>query len=159
MGKYSVRFGDGSRVEMTEAEIQSDLQQGKIADISTQIKLEDARSLQEQLAKGSERFFQFALYITLSADNEKDLELITKQVQSTLGSLLIIAKPATLQMEDAFKTTLPTCQDLLKIQRNMDTTSLATTFPFTSSELTDNKGIMYGINAHNDSLIVFDRFF
>jgi conjugal transfer ATP-binding protein TraC len=141
-----------------EAEIQSDLQQGKIADISTQIKLEDARSLQEQLAKGSERFFQFSLYITLSADNEKELELITKQVQSTLGSLLIIAKPATLQMEDAFKTTLPTCQDLLKIQRNMDTTSLATTFPFTSSELTDNKGIMYGINAHNDSLIIFDRF-
>ncbi len=61
-------------------------------------------------------------------------------------------------MEDAFKTTLPVCFDRLQIHRNMDTTSLATTFPFTSSELSDNKGIMYGINAHNDSLIIFDRF-
>ncbi|MGI5828387.1 MAG: VirB4-like conjugal transfer ATPase, CD1110 family [Patescibacteria group bacterium] len=141
-----------------EAEIQTDLQRGRIANISTQVQLEDARALQEQLAKGAERFFQFGLYITLSAPSEKELETISKQVQSTLGSLLIVSKPATLQMEDAFKTTLPTCCDALNIHRNMDTTSLATTFPFTSSELSDNKGIMYGINAHNDSLIIFDRF-
>jgi len=141
-----------------EAEIQTDLQRGRIANISTQVQLEDARALQEQLAKGAERFFQFGLYVTFSAPSEKELEIISKQVQSTLGSLLIVAKPATLQMEDAFKTTLPLCKDSLQIHRNMDTTSLATTFPFTSSELSDNKGIMYGINAHNDSLIVFDRF-
>ncbi len=141
-----------------EAEITTDLQRGKIANISTQVQLEDARNLQEQLAKGSERFFQFGLYITITANDEKELNTITKQVQSTLGSLLIISKPATLQMEEGFKTTLPTCHDYLQIHRNMDTTSLATTFPFTSSELTDNKGIMYGINAHNDSLIIFDRF-
>lgn len=141
-----------------EAEIQTDLQQGKIADISTQVQLEDARSLQEQLAKGSERFFQFGLYITLSAQTEKELNTATKQVQSALGSLLIISKPTTLQMEEGFKTTLPICRDFIGIHRNMDTTSLATTFPFTSSELSDNRGIMYGINAHNDSLIVFDRF-
>lgn len=141
-----------------EAEIQTDLQKGKIANISTQIQLEDARDLQEQLAKGAERFFQFGLYITVSATEEKILNTVTKRVQSALGSLLIISKPTTLQMEEAFKTTLPSAKDYLKIQRNMDTTSLATTFPFTSSELTDNKGIMYGINAHNDSLIVFDRF-
>jgi conjugal transfer ATP-binding protein TraC len=141
-----------------EAEIQTDLQKGKIANIATQVQLEDARALQEQLAKGAERFFQFALYVTIAATTEKELQTITKQVQSLLGSLLIVSKPATLQMEDAFKTTLPLCRDALNIQRNMDTTSLATTFPFTSSELTDNKGIMYGINAHNDSLIIFDRF-
>jgi len=141
-----------------EAEIQSDLQSGKIANISTQVQLEDARALQEQLAKGTERFFQYGLYVTFSAQNEKDLETITKQVQSTLGALLIVAKPTTLQMEDGFKTTLPYCQDKIMVHRNMDTTSLATTFPFTSSELTDNKGIMYGINAHNESLIIFDRF-
>lgn len=141
-----------------EAEITTDLEQGKIANISTQVQLEDARSLQEQLAKGSERFFQYGLYVTFSSENEKELETITKQIQSTLGSLLIVSKPTTLQMEDGFKTTLPLCQDKIQVHRNMDTTSLATTFPFTSSELTDNKGIMYGINAHNESLIIFDRF-
>jgi len=141
-----------------EAEIQTDLQAGKIANISTQVQLEDARALQEQLAKGTERFFQYGLYVTFSANSEKELETISKQIQSTLGALLIVSKPATLQMEDGFKTTLPLCQDKLQIHRNMDTTSLASTFPFTSSELTDNKGIMYGINAHNESLIVFDRF-
>jgi len=141
-----------------EAEIQTDIQRGRIANIETQVKLEDARSLQEQLAKGAEHFFQFGLYVTISAQDEKELENITKKVQSTLGSLLIISKTTTLQMEDAFKTTLPACQDRLRINRNMDTTSLATTFPFTSSELTANKGIMYGINEHNDSLIIFDRF-
>lgn len=141
-----------------EAEIQTDLQRGRIINIETQVKLEDARQLQKELAKGAERFFQLALYITIFDTDLKNLENITKKLQSTLGSMMIIAKPATLQMEDAFKTTLPTCTDKLMITRNMDTTSLATTFPFTSSELTDNKGILYGINEHNDSLIIFDRF-
>ncbi len=141
-----------------EAEIQTDIQKGRIINIETQVKLEDARNLQKELAKGAERFFQFALYITIAAPSLKALNRVTKQVQSTLGSLMIVSKVASLQMEDAFKTTLPTCQDKLMITRNMDTTSLATTFPFTSSELTSNQGIMYGINEHNDSLIIFDRF-
>lgn len=141
-----------------EAEIQTDLQRGRIANIDTQVKLEDARTLQEQLAKGAERFFQFGLYVTFQAESEKELGTITKQIQSTLGSLLIVSKLATLQMGDAFKTTFPYCQDKLMINRNMDTTSLATTFPFTSSELTANEGIMYGLNQHNGSLIIFDRF-
>ena len=141
-----------------EAEIQTDIQKGRIANIETQVKLEDARTLQEQLAKGAEKFFQFTLYITIPAKTKEELDTVTQQVQSTLGALMIVAKTATLQMEEAFKTTLPTCQDKLMTTRNMDTTSLATTFPFTSSELTANEGIMYGINEHNDSLIVFDRF-
>lgn len=141
-----------------EAEIQTDIQQGKIINIDTQVKLEDARGLREQLAKGAERFFQFALYVTIPASDEKELTRVTQQVQSTLGSVMIIAKTASLQMEDGFKTTLPCCNDRLMITRNMDTTSLATTFPFTSSELSANEGILYGINEHNESLIVFDRF-
>lgn len=146
------------KITEMEAEINSDVQRGRIVNIDTQVKLEDARALQEQLAKGAERFYQFGLYITVTADNEEELNHITKQVQSTLGALLIIAKPASLVMENAFKTTQPLGQDLLGITRNMDTTSLATTFPFTSSELTANEGILYGINEHNDSLVIFDRF-
>jgi hypothetical protein len=141
-----------------EAEIQSDIERGRIADISTKVKLEDAKKLQEELAKGAERFFQFGLYITLSAKTLDELNKTTQEVQSTLGSLLIIAKSATLQMEQAFKTTLPLAQDRLMITRNMDTTSLATTFPFTSSELTQNQGVLYGINEHNGSLVILDRF-
>lgn len=146
------------KITEMEAEIMSDMKQGKIASIDTQIQLEDARNLQEQLAKGTERFYQFGLYITLSADNMEELDRVTKQIQSTLGSLLIVSKSATLQMEDGFKTTLPLGIDKLMVTRNMDTTSLATTFPFTSSELTSDTGILYGLNEHNDSLVVFDRF-
>jgi type IV secretory pathway VirB4 component len=141
-----------------EAEIQTDVERGRLIDPNTQAKLEDARSLQEQLVKGSERFFQFGLYVTIPANSLEELNKVAKEVASTLGSLLIIAKHATLQMEDGFKTTIPTCVDKLMITRNMDTTSLATTFPFTSSELTANEGVLYGINEHNDSLIIFDRF-
>jgi len=146
------------KIAEMEAEIQTDIQSGKVVNIDTQVKLEDARVLREQLAKGAEHFFQFALYVTIPAKTEKELNTLTERVQSTLGSLLIVAKKATLQMEEAFKTVLPTCQDRLLITRNMDTTSLATTFPFTSSELSANEGIMYGMNEHNGSLIIFDRF-
>jgi len=141
-----------------EAEIQSDIQRGRIAQIGTKVKLEDAKKLQEQLAKGAERFYQFGLYITIPAKSVDELNKTTQAVQSTLGSLLIIAKTANLQMEQAFKTTLPEAHDRLMITRNMDTTSLATTFPFTSSELTQNQGILYGINGHNGSLVILDRF-
>lgn len=146
------------KIAEMEAELQGDIQRGRIINIDTQVKLEDARSLQEQLAKGAERFFQFGLYITIRDDKKDILDRVTNHIKSALGALLIVAKTASLQIEDGFKTTLPTGLDKLKINRNMDTTSLATTFPFTSSELTANEGIMYGINEHNDSLVVFDRF-
>ncbi len=146
------------KIAEMEAEIQTDIQRGKIVDPATQAKLEDARTLQEQLVKGAERFFQFGLYITIPADSIEELNQVSKEVESALGALLIVSKHATLQMEDGFKATIPTMVDRLMITRNMDTTSLATTFPFTSSELTANEGIMYGINEHNDSLIIFDRF-
>src|SRR3990167_2013202 len=147
------------KVGEMEAEIQSDVERGRIADVTTKVKLEDAKALQIQLAKGAEHFFQFGLYVTIPAKSVDELNKVTTQVQSTLGSLLIIAKPTSLQMEQAFKTTLPLAQDRLMITRNIDTTSLATTFPFTSSELTQNQGVLYGMNEHNGSLIILDRFY
>ena len=146
------------KIAEMEAEIQIDVERGRVLNPATVAKLEDAKKLQSQLVKGSERFFQFSLYVTIPADNLEELNHTTKQVSSLLGSLMIIAKNATLQMEEAFKATIPTSIDRLMITRNMDTTSLATTFPFTSSELTANEGILYGINEHNDSLVIFDRF-
>jgi type IV secretory pathway VirB4 component len=146
------------KITEMEAEIQSDIRAGKISNINTEVKLDDARSIREQLAKGAEKFYQYGLYITIKADDVDTLDLMTKKLQSTLGSLLIISKKATLQMDEGFKTTLPMGVDKLMITRNMDTTSLATTFPFTSSELTMDTGIVYGLNEHNDSLVIFDRF-
>lgn len=146
------------RITEMEAEINTDIQRGHIPQAGTQATLEDAKVLQAELVRGAEKFFQFSLYITVSADSLKELNTITQQIQSMLGSLMIISKTASLSMEDAFKTTLPYCKDKLLITRNMDTTALSTTFPFTSSELSDNQGILYGINTHNDSLVVFDRF-
>jgi len=146
------------KVGEMEATIQSDIKRGRVIEPSVQVALEDALALQQELAKGAERFFQFGLYVTIPAKTLEDLEKTTKQIQATLASLLIVGKPAILQIEEGFKTTLPMAQDSLMITRNMDTTSLATTFPFTTSELTANEGILYGINEGNDSLIIFDRF-
>lgn len=146
------------KITEMEAEINTDIQRGRIVNPATQAKLEDALNLQADLVKGEERFFQFGLYITISAESVEELNKINKNIEAALGALLIVSKKATLQMEDGFITTLPLCEDKLNITRNMDTTSLATTFPFVSSDLSDDKGIMYGINVHNGSLVIFDRF-
>jgi hypothetical protein len=146
------------KITEMEAEISSDIQRGRLINPATQAKLEDAMNLQADLVKGEERFFQFGLYITIGADSKEEVERINKNLEAALGSLLIVSKRATLQMEDGFITGLPIGDDKLNITRNMDTTSLATTFPFVSSDLSDDKGIIYGINAHNGSLIIFDRF-
>lgn len=141
-----------------QATLASDAEQGKVADPTVEAALEDALGLQEELAKGVERFFQFGFYITVSDPDLVKLQDTVKSLQTSLGSLLLTGKPATLQMEEGFKSTLPMGQDRLYITRNMDTTSLASTFPFTSAVLTQNKGVMYGVNQQNGSLIIFDRF-
>ncbi|MDZ7586344.1 MAG: hypothetical protein U0946_01200, partial [Patescibacteria group bacterium] len=146
------------KVAEMEATIELDIKQGKVVDPAVQVALDDALVLQSQLAKGAEHFFQFGLYVTIPAENQEELEEISKEVVSTLGSLMIVTKRSTLHMEDGFKTTLPLGVDKLRITRTMDTTCLATTFPFTSSDLSANTGVLYGINEHNDSLVVFDRF-
>lgn len=144
------------------AEMQATLQQqeedGKVLDPRVQASLEDALAVQEELAKGIERFFQFSLYITLISDDLTDLNDTAKRLKTLLSSILIIAKPATLQMEDGFKSSIPIGSDKLYLTRNMDTSSLASTFPFTSATLTQDKGVLFGINQLNGSLIIFDRY-
>ncbi len=146
------------KIAEMEAELSTDIQRGKVVDPSTQAKLEDARVLQEQLVKGAERFFEFSFYITIPAVTLEELNQVTRQILSTLGSLLISGKRATLDMEQGFISTAPFAIDKLSITRNMDTTSLATTFPFTSAELSSESGILYGMNPQNESFIIFDRF-
>lgn len=146
------------KITEMEATIKTDLQRGKIVDPAVQAALEDAISLQDQLVKGIERFFQFSFYVTIPASTLEELNNITNRIEATMGSLLLLSKHCTLQMEEAFQSTIPLCLDKLFIIRNMDTTSVASTFPFTSSELTANEGVLYGLNEHNGTLIIFDRF-
>lgn len=146
------------KIAEMEATIQTDLERGHVVNPAVQVALDDAQDLQEQLVKGAERFFRLGLYVTVPASSKDELTNASKLVEATLASLSITARETTLQMEDSFISTMPLGLDLLNLNHNMDTTSLATTFPFTTSELTSNEGIMYGINEHNDSLVVFDRF-
>ncbi|MCX7881053.1 MAG: ATP-binding protein [Patescibacteria group bacterium] len=146
------------KIAEMEVTIESDIKAGKVVDPTVQVALDDALALQAELAKGAERFFQFALYITIPADSLDELNTITKEIDSVLSSLLIIARQATLQMEEGFKSTLPMFYDKLQVWRNMDTTSLSLTFPFATASLTRNEGILYGVNQHDGSLIIFDRF-
>ena len=146
------------KIAEMEAEMSTDIERGKIVDPVTQAKLEDAQALQEQLVKGIERFYEFSFYITIPANTVEELDHITKQVESQLGSLLIVSKYALLDQESGFLSTAPFGMDRLNITRNMDTTSVATTFPLTSTELSSDRGVLYGINSQNESFIIFDRF-
>lgn len=146
------------KIAEMQATIEADMRGGKVVDPTVQVALDDALALQAELAKGAERFFQFGLYVTIPADSEEELNNVTKEIDSTLSSLLIVSKQATLEQEEGFKSTLPLFRDKLSVWRNMDTTSLAMTFPFSTASLTRNEGILYGLNQHDGSLIIFDRF-
>lgn len=146
------------KIAEMEATIAAQVEDGLDVDPNVKAQLEDALSVQEELAKGMERFFQFSLYVSLFSDDLKELNESAKKLTTTLYSLLLIPKTSTLQMEEGFKSTVPTGEDKLFLTRNMDTTSLASTFPFTSATLTQDKGVMYGLNQQNGSLIIFDRY-
>ncbi|MHB8362730.1 MAG: VirB4-like conjugal transfer ATPase, CD1110 family, partial [Patescibacteria group bacterium] len=146
------------KIAEMEATTNTMIDSGKVLDPNLKVALEDAKQLQDDLAKGSERYFHFALYVSIRADTLEELNDISKNLEATLGAMSLIIKPATLQMEEGFKSTLPEGNDKMYYTHNMDTTSIATTFPFVSSELTSDRGVLYGINKANKSLVVFDRF-
>jgi conjugal transfer ATP-binding protein TraC len=133
-------------------------QRGIVRDPTLEAALQDAEELRDLLARGQEKLFQFGMYITIYAEDEEHLKKVQTDLESVLGGKLVLTKPAYFQMEHAWTSTLPLCLDEIEINRNMNTSPLAASFPFSSSDLTDDHGILYGINRHNDSLIIFDRF-
>ncbi len=133
-------------------------QRGIVRDPSLEAALQDAEELRDLLARGREKLFQLGMYITIYAEDAEKLKKLQTNVESLLGGKLVLTKPALFQMEHAWTSGLPLCLDELEINRNMNTSPLATSFPFSSSDLTDDHGILYGINRHNDSLVIFDRF-
>lgn len=133
-------------------------EKGLVRDPELDTALHDIDELRESLAQGTDRLFQFGLYFTIYTKSLDELTTQTKQLESVLGGSLVYTKEALVQMEQGFNSTLPIMTDQLSILRNLDTASLSTTFPFSSAELTSDEGILYGINRHNNSLILFDRF-
>lgn len=146
------------KVAQFRSTIRMDRERGMVEDPGLETALEDAETLRRDLQRGTERFFQFGLYFTIYSEDEKKLDQLSKQLESLLGSKLVLTKRADMQMDHAHNSCLPVGLDELEMMNNMNTSPLSTTFPFTSSELTSNTGILYGLNRHNDSLIIFDRF-
>ncbi len=146
------------KVAQMQSSMRMSADKGQVRDPAIETALEDAEQLRTDLQRGEEKFFQFAMYVTIYSESEKKMSKVMKQLESLLGGKLVITKRAQVQAEHAFNSTLPLCLDELDVCRNMNTSPLSSTFPFTSSDLTSNEGILYGINRHNQGLIIFDRF-
>jgi type IV secretory pathway VirB4 component len=131
---------------------------GVVADVGLDTALEDAEQLRVDLQRGTEKFFQVGFYFTLYADSQEKLDKTAKQLETILGGQLVMTRTTDFRTERGFESTLPQATDMIEVVRNMNTSPLSTTFPFVSSDLTSNEGILYGINRHNNSLIIFDRF-
>ncbi len=147
-----------NKVGTMEAQIMADAEKGAPRDPIAETALRDIEGLRDSLSQGSEKFFQFALYITLYAKDKVELDLISDRIENLLGTQLIFSRRALWQTEQGFNSTLPLGNDELAITTNMNSSPIASSFPFVSSELTSDRGILYGINRHNNSLILFDRF-
>ncbi|MFA5051966.1 MAG: ATP-binding protein [Patescibacteria group bacterium] len=147
-----------NKVGTLEAQILGDAEKGAPRDPIRETALRDIEKLRDDLTQGVEKFFQFALYITIYAKSKDELDKITEKVESLFGSRLVYTKRVFYQAEQGFNSTLPLGDDELAIAFNMSSSPCASSFPFISSELTSDNGILYGINRHNNSLILFDRF-
>ncbi len=146
------------KVGNIEAQIIADAEKGAARDPLRETALRDIEGLRDALTQGTEKFFQFALYITLYSENLDELDKLSDQVEDIFGSRLVNSRRVYYQSEQGFNSTLPLGNDELYITFNMNSSPIASSFPFISSELTSDRGILYGVNRHNNSLIIFDRF-
>jgi len=146
------------KVGTLEAQILINEEGGKPRDPVIETALRDVESLRDSLTQGTERFFQFALYVTIYAPTKDELDKLSGDIETVFGSKLIYSKRVFYQAEQGFNSTLPLANDELQITFNMNSSPIAASFPFISSDLTSDSGILYGVNRHNNSLILFDRF-
>ncbi len=147
-----------NKVGFLEAQIVSDAQRGAPRDPIREVALRDVEKLRDDLTQGTEKFFQFALYVTLYAKEKEELDRLTEKIEELFGSKLVYSRKVLYQAEQGFTSTLPVAIDELQVSFNLNSSPCASSFPFISSELTSDNGILYGINRHNNSLILFDRF-
>ncbi|MBI4133336.1 DUF87 domain-containing protein, partial [Candidatus Uhrbacteria bacterium] len=146
------------KVGTLEAQIMADAEKGAPRDPIRETALRDIEKLRDDLTQGIEHFFQFAFYVTIYAKSKEELERLTGDIESIFGSKLIYSKKAFFQAEQGFNSTVPLGNDELMITFNMNTSPIAASFPFISADLSSDNGVLFGINKHNNSLILFDRF-
>lgn len=145
-------------ITQVESQIHLEAEAGKIRDPVLETARQDIEDLRDKLQQGTERFFKFGLYLTVYGNSKEEVEKSVQFIESLLESRLVYVKEAVFRTEQGFVSTLPIANDELGVGNNMNSSPLATTFPFVSSDLSSSTGILYGINRHNNSLILFDRF-
>lgn len=141
-----------------QSQMNIEVEEGKIRDPMLEAALRNIEELRDRLQQGTEKFFRFGLYMMVYGADERDLNQKVQSIEAILEAQLVYTKPAVLRMEDGFAATRPLATDALDVANNLNTEPLSTTFPFVSSDLSSNEGILYGINRHNNSLVLFDRF-
>jgi conjugal transfer ATP-binding protein TraC len=146
------------KVGSIQAQLSGDAEKGAPRDPLRETALRDIEQLRDDLTQGIEHFFQFAFYVTIYSDSKKELEKATEDLENVFASRLIYTKHVLFQAEQGFTSTLPIGIDDLMVSFNMNSSPIASSFPFVSSELTSDDGILYGVNRHNNSLVIFDRF-
>ena len=143
-------------------EVQTDLaekhQKGLVRDPSLEMAYGDLEELRDKLISSQERMFKLGVYITVYGETNEDIQKIERKLRSILEAKLVYIKPAIFQQREGFISTSPYGLDLLQSHTPMNTAPISSIFPFTSFDLSSNDGILYGINMHNNSLVLFDRF-
>lgn len=144
------------------AEVQSQIsrreEKGMVRDPALDTAYQDLESLRDQLMQAQEHLFDVGVYITIFADSDGELDKLESEIKSILESKLVYVKPALFQQEQGFKSVIPIADDQLNVHSKLNSSPLSSLFPFVSFDLTSDKGILYGINRHNSSLVLFDRF-
>lgn len=146
------------RVTEIQAELREKEEKGLIRDPALEVAYQDLEALRDRLQTAQERMFNFGIYITIYGNSEKEIRETENNIRSILESRLIYIKPAIYQQREGFNSSTPYGLDLLDVHTAMNTSPLSSSFPFASFDLSTNDGILYGINRHNNSLILFDRF-
>jgi len=146
------------KVTEVQSEIIEKEEKGYIRDPILETAYKDIEVLRDRLQTAQERMFQVGIYLTVYADSKKELEKVEGTIRSMLESKLVYVKPALYQQEKGITSAYPAGIDKLQVHTTINTSPLSTVFPFVSFDLSSNEGILYGINQHNNSLVLFDRF-
>jgi type IV secretory pathway VirB4 component len=150
------------KMQRKVAEVQSQIhmrqEKGLVRDPVLDTAYQDLEDLRDKLQQAQERLFSFGLYMTIYGNTPEELDKVESEIKSVLEARLVYVKPALFQQKEGLDTVFPTATDMLKIHNYLNSSPVSSIFPFVSFDLTSNKGILYGINAHNNSLVLFDRF-
>ena len=141
-----------------QAQISIEAEKGLVRNPLLEAALKNIEELRDLIQQGNERLFDTAVYITFLANNKEDLIKIQSKIENALEQQLIYAKPAVFRQFEGFESSLPLGLDRLLITTPLNSQPASTLFPFSSLDLSENTGVLYGINQHNNSLIIFDRF-